>query len=891
MDEPQPQTELLRSYELRLLRCTFSLPPPSADERRHDGSDSNCNISYLHSLINELLNLIETGNYLEALSSDASKLFTVLPDSCSPDQYYSELVERVERFINNDGIGIDDVEVPCRVILVLSVAIAAFLFFTQCNITGPLDEVSRCPVLFKGGEFIEWENWARNQLMSSGCHLLGKFSNLQFIVFSKLLVMKIKDLLFGGSLASIYGIRTISWWLVRILLVQQRILDELSSSLFDLLQVYMGETLHHFGTLEQVTNYWGAKLLDEDASCIVSMVHLEAGIIEHAYGRVDSCRQHFGSAEASAGLQLSVTGVLGYRTVHQAEPKAQRVLLINRNSSNKCAIVSCSSISRDLQAHTINEENSLLQHETSDILMTPKLLENGTESGVSLQGNHYNSSGVGAPLTAMQQAVVLAQCLLIEKSTRQDDLQRWDMAPFIETIDSQSSSLFIVSSFLIMINFSTAIKHLYLQYDFGREYGELLVSCGLIGEALTIFESLELWDNLIYCNRLLGKKAAAVELIKKRLSERPDDPSLWCSLGDVTNNDSCYGKALEVSNDKSARAKRSLARSAYDRGDYETSKVLWESAMALNSLYRDGWFALGAAALKARDVEKALDGFTRAVQLDPENGEAWNNIACLHMIKKRNNEAFISFKEALKLKRDSWQLWENYSHVVMDVGNVRQALEAIQMVLHITSCKQVDADLLERIMLEIEGRASSRHSIYLPATGDTNSTNQTCFDDSQNDSEVQAGWSRETEQLVELFGKILQQIIKSDSRADIWGLYARWHKIKGDLTMCSEALLKQVRSYQGSDLWKDRDRFKKFAHASLELCKVYMEISSSTGSRRELFAAEMHLKNTVKQAKYPREKRSSLKSQAESFSNTEEFSDLQTCLDEVKVKLQSALPS
>ncbi|KAH9707057.1 hypothetical protein KPL70_012438 [Citrus sinensis] len=77
---------------------------------------------------------------------------------------------------------------------------------------------------------------------------------------------------------------------------------------------------------------------------------------------------------------------------------------------------------------------------------------------------------------------------------------------------------------------------------------------------------------------------------------------------------------------------RSLARSAYNRGEYETSKILWEAAMAVNSLYPDGWFALGAAALKAQDVEKALDGFTRAVQLDPDNGEAWNNIACLYAL-------------------------------------------------------------------------------------------------------------------------------------------------------------------------------------------------------------------------------------------------------------------
>lgn len=40
------------------------------------------------------------------------------------------------------------------------------------------------------------------------------------------------------------------------------------------------------------------------------------------------------------------------------------------------------------------------------------------------------------------------------------------------------------------------------------------------------------------------------------------------------------------------------------------------------------------------------------------------------------------------------------------------------------------------------------------------------------------------------------QIVRSGAEADVWGLYARWHKMKGDLVMCSEALLKQVRSYQ-----------------------------------------------------------------------------------------------
>ncbi|PRQ55088.1 hypothetical protein RchiOBHm_Chr1g0320761 [Rosa chinensis] len=124
-----------------------------------------------------------------------------------------------------------------------------------------------------------------------------------------------------------------------------------------------------------------------------------------------------------------------------------------------------------------------------------------------------------------------------------------------------------------------------------------------------------------------------------------------------------------------------------------------------------------------------------------------------------------------------YQLWENYSHVALDVGNVAQA------------------------------------SAFLQRT-----------------SEV--GKSREAEHLVEFLGKVIQQI-----------------KLKGDLSMCREAWLKQVRSYQGSDLWNDRDQFKKFVKSSLELCKVYMEISSSTGSRDELLSAERHLWNIMKQAR------------------------------------------
>jgi hypothetical protein len=34
------------------------------------------------------------------------------------------------------------------------------------------------------------------------------------------------------------------------------------------------------------------------------------------------------------------------------------------------------------------------------------------------------------------------------------------------------------------------------------------------------------------------------------------------------------------------------------------------------------------------------------------------------------------------------------------------------------------------------------------------------------------------------------------SGGEVWGLKARWHRANGDLTMCTEAALKQVRAFQ-----------------------------------------------------------------------------------------------
>ncbi|KAK3124903.1 hypothetical protein QOZ80_7BG0595860 [Eleusine coracana subsp. coracana] len=691
----------LREAELRLLRCTVTSPATGAPPLTPVPAPQHP----LGAAAAATLAAVEAGDYGAALAAAAPHLLPASASAGPPGsaaQFYTDLAAAVQAFLrgagDRGGAGeTADEEHDFRCAVVLSAAVAALLAFTQQNVTGPPGTFSAFPFWTSSlGEGwynnlgVIWDSWASDNLSSFGSHVDGKFSLLQFIVFAELLFTSIQTLDLSDGLS-------VSWWLFRVSMLQQNILDELSSSLFDQVQVYKNKMLGHFGELKSISAYWGYLLYDEEGSYFVSAALLEAGIAGYKYGRVDASRLYLDSAQEACGLHLSLTGILGFRTIHQVDAKSQMVLvaMTSKSATDDGQITELTEAQNDVASlKSARSSVPVESDEFCDILRTPKLMQDGTGSE--------------------------------SENTR-------------------------------------------------------------------------------------------AEVMK------------------------CL---------------RSLARSAYNRNDFYTSKILWESALALNSLFPDGWFAYGTAAWKDKDLDKAVDAFSRSVQIDPENGEAWNNIACLHMIRGKSQAAVQAFREAVKFKRNSWEIWENYSKVALDTGNVRLTLEALKMVLNLSSNKRFNADILDKVMALLEEQ-NTPHS-------DTKED-----DPNSNTSSDVNKETRQSNHLLDMTGDILQQIVRSGgSNADIWGLYARWHKIKGNLIPCSEALLKQVRSLQGSGLWHDQKKFTKYAQASLQLCKVYMEISSSSGNRRELLLAEMHLKSSLKQAT--------------DFSDTEEYKALNNYLQEIK---------
>ena len=140
MSAPAPEALAIREYELRLIRCTLT----SNSRSQSQFPDRTISaVNDFDGIINNLILSIENGSYLEVLNSKASRLAFKLGDDwlssfdnsieCA-DRVYSELLERVEAFIN--GSTVNDAERASRIILVMCIAVASFLSFTQSSITG-----------------------------------------------------------------------------------------------------------------------------------------------------------------------------------------------------------------------------------------------------------------------------------------------------------------------------------------------------------------------------------------------------------------------------------------------------------------------------------------------------------------------------------------------------------------------------------------------------------------------------------------------------------------------------------------------------------------------------------------------------------------------------------
>ncbi|PVV02678.1 hypothetical protein BB560_002860 [Smittium megazygosporum] len=523
---------------------------------------------------------------------------------------------------------------------------------------------------------------------------------------------------------------TMDWWELRAVKMLQDLLENSSGTISNYL--ISGFTNLNHSLISKIPTTDNISPLA--ARNIVASYHLEFGLCYQQYHMNLKAKSSIENAQSVSGLKWEITGAKGKRTKFQ-ENAVSQLLLIAKSSEDSTN----STLEFNLQTPTkapvsleLNDDTLLEQVEFSkeDVSNVPVKV-------TTLDVDPFNQP----PLLKIDQCILLSLCQEIKNENPTHGLSKEQMLPFVSRVLENPNNWTIHTSALLQrsrlekestrtvqrsvlqiqalvdqtetslesdAGFFERVSHFHLTslpsvWDLKRELANALVSIGAIKSGLDIFENLYMWDEAVACYQLLEKTDTATQIVNKQLELNPTDPRLWCILGDIEQSPERWQKAWEVSGNRFSRAMRSLGSYYFKLGKFHECIDAFEKAMVLNPLFDKSWYTYGCAALQVEDWELAIKAFQAVVNIDYENGEAWNNLASVYLrMDNKKLEAWNCLNEALKSKYDSWQIWSNYLVTSVAIGRFASAIQALQRIVELRGDKDkaacVDVEILSIII-------------------------------------------------------------------------------------------------------------------------------------------------------------------------------------------------
>lgn len=205
---------------------------------------------------------------------------------------------------------------------------------------------------------------------------------------------------------------------------------------------------------------------------------------------------------------------------------------------------------------------------------------------------------------------------------------------------------------------------------------------GLVDEAITAYnKAIQLdagygvpYSNLALAYSSRGQYAEAVLLYQKsiELLESPRDQALaWNGLGnayrctdDYVNAVTAYQRAAELDPETGG---------IRDKADSFEPQAPQRSAA--------GWNALGELLLKAGSLDKAMEAFQKAAELEPAFGRAYSNLARTSVAEGKYSEALPLFEKSIALletDKEKAEAWNGLGNVYRKLNDYDKAISAYQ---------------------------------------------------------------------------------------------------------------------------------------------------------------------------------------------------------------------
>lgn len=555
-------------------------------------------------------------------------------------------------------------------------------------------------------------------------------------------------------------------------------------------------------------------------------------------------------------------------------------------------------------------------------------MDGGAAENIILEGGprFAEKTDKGGALHPVDQAIVLALCLDVGNSNPVDGLTNEEMQPYVERVLDSATNWMIHSTALLerswleferrrtadramlqiqaLIDQHTTkltmlqstrqaieesapvedrIRYLYsivypAQYELKRDLAQRYLRCQVFMSALNYFRELEMWDEVVTCYQLMDKPHKAELVVREQLQKEGETPYMLTSLADLTRKEEYYERAWEVSKGRYPRAKRTLGKICFDRGDFARSVEHLDQALAVHPLVATAWYLRGIACMRLERWEDAIQSFVRCVQQDMEIGEAWANIGAVNMHLRNWAKANEALTEALRHKHDNWRILENLMSVTLAMGKHREVIRYMQRLLDLRhkSERPVHKDELRRVCYIVashaqrEARARARGStVSTPSSAVTSPSSGVetpaepavdLFATNMISAEVAAERAAAAEPSPALAGALasLRELLEEEpdfdaddmdslieidpltdlpaqanklltniavavpSDAEIWDIYADFQHILGRFRLELDCRTKQFRKLTSEDAWeKSADKIAAIAQAAKYLARAH----------------------------------------------------------------------
>lgn len=413
---------------------------------------------------------------------------------------------------------------------------------------------------------------------------------------------------------------------------------------------------------------------------LAAAVMLEWGLAQHHFRKAGRGKRSFDDALGLSKLDVEVTGAEGVRTKYQKKATAQYLV---RARPTETAAAAEKEKAKQAEKQKSHIESQMIKHD--DV----------SDDAILLEKIKFEEEGdnVHHTLSILDQSILLALCLDVKNDNPMDGLTGEQMGAYLARVlnqhddwmvyatgllerawlecervhgrerailqiqalaDQHSNRLTLTQSTFKSVEDDSApaqerLRHLHgivypPRWDMLRDLAERYAKLGVVTSAAELFEEIELWDDVVECYRIAGKERKAEEIIRKRLAEK-ETPRMYAALGDITKDPSYFEKSLELSHGKYYDAHVALGKYHFDKGDIRMALKHYMNALETKPLMPTVWFRVGTIGMQLKEWDTALRAFTEVVQQEPEEGDAWANVAAIHMHRKNPLEAYPALNE------------------------------------------------------------------------------------------------------------------------------------------------------------------------------------------------------------------------------------------------------